>query len=286
MKLSKALLLEMSTDTLLYHRSTHNFKIGDTIKPHGIGLNNKHFYIERDNVEKFLEQYRPANKPSRGNSVYLSVIKKSRFIEKGTLYVCKIASNSKWHITNSRLVDELYDRIDQYPENKNIAETYWKPDKFQISQSTVKDIEILADKVIVVDIVKEQRDYNKGDIVKLKKDFIDIHKYSGIDGIWLYSEDDVNKHIEASKEDKIKLAKKIGIKLIIAGMETKLTFPKGMKLKVSLIRLNVPGKRQTYSKSPYSAIMFRTISNPFFQLYVFPSNLDKDENFSQVFEKI
>ncbi len=114
--MSKPILTEISENVTLYHRSEYPMKVGDVIKAKK-DEDGKH-WLEHIPSEIGLEYYRREkfpDKPSRFTCVYSSVVPRSRFVDKGTLYVVK--PRGKIHVANSAIIDKFHDDFDRRNEN-------------------------------------------------------------------------------------------------------------------------------------------------------------------------
>ncbi len=91
--LAELLLKEVTEDTVLYHRSFKNYKLGDIINPSSNEKSTDHYKsFSNEGMEMYLEKYRKENHPelpSRGKCVYCSVVPRSAFYGKGYLYEVK-----------------------------------------------------------------------------------------------------------------------------------------------------------------------------------------------------
>lgn len=167
----KSILREVSENVTLYHRSRYPMKVGDIIKAKR-DEDGKH-WLEDLPSEIGLEYYRREkypDKPSRFTSVYSSVIPRSRFVHKGTLYVVK--PRGKIHVANSAIIDEFHENFDRrnsnyeemrkmakeepeelrYYINQFDADNYWKGGG---KKANKEDIEVLSDSAIITEIIDE-----------------------------------------------------------------------------------------------------------------------------------
>ncbi len=173
---STELLTEISENVTLYHRSKYPMKVGDVVKPKK-DEDGKH-WLEHVPAEIALELMRRkdfSNKPSRFNCVYSSVIPRSRFVDKGTLYVVK--PRGKMLVTNSALIDEIHENFDRRshdmfgfdsyeeirklmkdnPEHLLNALDYWDAKRYWEGSGKVRkeDVEVLSDEAVIVEVVDE-----------------------------------------------------------------------------------------------------------------------------------
>jgi len=165
------ILTEISENVTLYHRSNYPMTVGDLIKSKR-SEDGKH-WLENIPSEIGLEFYRRkhfSDKPSRLNCVYSSVIPRSRFVDKGILYVVK--PRGKIHVANSTLIDEFHEKFDrdnpnfeeirriakERPERLEweidpfLAELYWKNDGKKAKR---EDVEILSESAVVIEIIDD-----------------------------------------------------------------------------------------------------------------------------------
>lgn len=185
--LNEELLLELSSNSTLYHRSPLKLKVGDSITPR---LNKKGEHWLKSNImEILLDEYRKQNtpnKPSRFTSIYTTPIPRGRFVDKGYLYVVKPVGN--FHMTDSTIIDQMQDEwtrstmgissysMDDFYEDIKRAKTgdkksidelmyyfptllasrYWT-DNQRVSKNNINNIEILCESVIVTEVVEDNR---------------------------------------------------------------------------------------------------------------------------------
>lgn len=167
-------LLELSENSTLYHYSEKKMKVGDVIKPRKV----KGTHWLAKNVEEItLEHLRKtefSDKPSRLESIYTSVIPRSRFVDKGYLYVVKPQGN--FFMTDSTLIDNLgyqfYRELDRQYGMNRVSEiqqkikdkdyytledikyclpieayTYWEGTQ----GGDLKDLEVLCDSAVITE---------------------------------------------------------------------------------------------------------------------------------------
>lgn len=168
--LIESILLEITEKTVLYHRSSKKYNVGDILTPHEAVGKGEHVSRKRK-FEQGLERVRLEkypNKPSRFKSVFCSLVPRSRFIGKGLLYGVTPIGN--FHVTNSELIDELgelesRERLGYY-DIEDIGKEYWSNTK--IIRSIIKAYEVLCDKVKVVEVIDEKgKDIKLNDKIKL-----------------------------------------------------------------------------------------------------------------------
>lgn len=188
------LLNEISEKTTLYHRSPHDFKIGQILDGSKKSGQKEHRaqgsdWAGNEMAELLLEEYRQKNHPnlpSRNDVIYTSVVPRARFLGKGRLYEVKIAEDASYHITNAEIIDELKEltyqretgRYGGVPQKKidQLVKAYWKPTGW-LGREHVKSIEVIATKVKVVGIPDEDHegmeipDLRPGDTVKLNEPY-------------------------------------------------------------------------------------------------------------------
>ncbi|HRW21679.1 MAG TPA: hypothetical protein P5509_06885 [Bacteroidales bacterium] len=169
-------LYELSENSTLYHRSFNKYKVGDIIHP-SVGKKGTH-WSEDDVMEIGLEEFRKENypnRPSRANAVYSSVIPRSRFFDKGYLYVVKPIGN--FFMTDSMLIDQLNEDLFQSQKNSPRGfltltdakkypkvvlnflswynmKKYWEGVK-SLPKKRWGDLEILADQAQVVQVIED-----------------------------------------------------------------------------------------------------------------------------------
>ena len=176
-------LFELSENSTLYHRSIKKLKVGDVIKPRKIKGSH---WLEKSEMELALEQMRKESyphRPSRFDCVYTSPHPRSRFLDKGDLYVVRPVGNM--FMTDSTLIDDIgeqfsrwfysYDGygLSDYERPKIIklanqgderalkelvyglpyeANLYWQGKGTQY----IKDLEILSDSAVVTEVPVEE----------------------------------------------------------------------------------------------------------------------------------
>lgn len=189
-------LYELSSNSTLFHRSMHKFNVGDVIKPK---LDNKgNHWLQSSSMEIALEKLRQKDfkdRPSRFNCVYTSVIPRSRFVDKGYLYVVEPIGNI--FMTDSRLIDQIdhefisnlnrytYDYDEQVELIKKVrageknaieellwslpynAHVYWEGVKSL--RGRIEDIEVLCDACRVTEVINDNR-LKIGDEIKINKE--------------------------------------------------------------------------------------------------------------------
>ena len=169
--MSKSLLSEISENVTLYHRSNHPMKVGDVVKPKR-DEDGKH-WLEHVVSEVGMEYYRKKHfpdKPSRLNCVYSAVIPRSRFVDKGNLYVVK--PRGKIHVADSSIIDLFHESFDREhsdfermrrlakdkPEQMEwyidhfSADRYWKGDGRKAKK---ENVEVLSDSAVVVEVIDD-----------------------------------------------------------------------------------------------------------------------------------
>jgi len=233
----KTILTELSEKNTLYHRSLKKMKVGDIIKPH-MGKSGAH-WLSNKAFEAVLEAFRKKNypdRPSRLNCIYSSLIPKSRFIDKGYLYV--VQPTGKMFMTDSLLIDEMDDKFSRETMNfyergiknddivKNpekflheldyfSAERYWKG-KIHGIRKNVNRIEVLSESAQVIEVVSEDK-LNVGDKVKITEpNKVDVE-------ITLYvNENDISKYKEKTDDTFNKFIEDVN-RLFSGNVEPKLT---------------------------------------------------------------
>jgi len=168
-------LFELSDNSTLYHRSFKKYKVGDIIQP---SVGKKGYHWSEDNVMEIgLEEFRKQNfpnRPSRSNCVYSSVIPRSRFSDKGYLYVVKLIGN--YFMTDSLLIDQLNEDLYQNQKDtpgflsledaKKYPKTvmdclgyynmnrYWKGVK-SLPKNRWGDLEVLSNAVEIIQVIED-----------------------------------------------------------------------------------------------------------------------------------
>jgi hypothetical protein len=196
--LVESLLKEISEKTPLYHRSLKKLEVGEKIKPN----NSSEGFLYKLS-ELALEEERKItapDAPSRLNCIYSSLIPRSRFVDKGYLYIIKPIG--KIFVADSTLIDKVMEKFDreyyeefsrfdgrQARENyesevrKNPAMLlrflpteayyYWKgyiPKFSEQGKQALRDIEILSEGAEVREVVKESEKsvpFVVGDLVEV-----------------------------------------------------------------------------------------------------------------------
>lgn len=210
------LLAELSERNTLYHRSLKKMKVGDIIKPR-MDKTGSHWLASLP-FELVLEEYRKEkfpNAPSRLNCIYSSVVPKSRFVDKGYLYIIKPIG--KMLMTNSSYIDILADRFSReeiryydrgikaadikanpkhflYDLDYYLAQKYWKGE-IENGRKDIDDIEILSESAKIIEIVNEENKLIVGNNVKVtESDKI----YCTVD---LYLEEDMIDKYESKSDE-------------------------------------------------------------------------------------
>jgi len=177
-----SMLFELSENSTLYHRSTKKLKEGDIIKPKKIKGSH---WLENQPMEIVLEYLRKTeypDRPSRFECIYTSAHPRSRFLDKGDLYVVKPIGNL--FMTDSTLIDNIGEefsnwlhRFDNYGsdhekarlikgakdgDERSIqqliyglpyeAHIYWKGTQ----RGNIKDLEILSDSAVITEVPQEE----------------------------------------------------------------------------------------------------------------------------------
>jgi hypothetical protein len=168
------LLFEISSNSTLYHRSMKKMSVGDTIVVPK-NKEGKHWLQSSafEQAMEFMRQESYSDRPSRFNCVYSSLIPRSRFVDKGYLYVINPIGNI--FMTNSSYIDdavELFDRKfyslsddsrDYYKDNPHMlvnlldfrANNYWEG--ITSYKNSLKNIEVLSDGAIITQVIKDKK---------------------------------------------------------------------------------------------------------------------------------
>jgi hypothetical protein len=110
--LNEQLLLELSSNSTLYHRSPIKLKVGDKIQPKK-NKDGQH-WLQSSMMEVALEEFRKRNfpdRPSRFSAIYTTPYPRSRFVDKGYLYA--VQPIGECFMTDSMLIDELQNQFDR-----------------------------------------------------------------------------------------------------------------------------------------------------------------------------
>ena len=176
--------------------------------------------MEKKKFEKALELFRQKNypdEPSRFTSVFTSVIPRSRFKDKGYLYVIK--PEGKMLMTDSRLIDEMeqdfdreyFDRLEygfreedekylnENPERLSIflngllADQYWRGELYGADK---EGIEVLCERAKITEIIERKKeDLIHGDRVIVLED----NKVFAVTHIY-FEKEDIKKLKDKEKE--------------------------------------------------------------------------------------
>jgi len=106
--INEVLLLEISNDTVLYHRSFDKFEVGNIINPSKKFTDQTPHRLSSSKYEQEFEKYRKENYPdvpSRLNCVYTSIVPNSAFKGRGFLY--EVKPIGKFHLTMAWLINEM-----------------------------------------------------------------------------------------------------------------------------------------------------------------------------------
>lgn len=275
-------LNELSSNSTLYHRSMHKFKVGDKItsQKNKDGIH----WLENQSMEIALESFRKDNfpaLPSRFNCVYLSVIPRSRFTDKGYLYT--VRPIGKYFMTDSLLIDKLNDSFSRNQSNSSFgsdltlkdfkeypgkaehfldfydAKNYWKGVK-SLPKDRVGDIEILADEAVVTEVIEDPSNIlREGMDVTVTEDekikvFFNI--FNSKDKKEVLSLDEISQIIKYLETYVIDTSFK-PINYDSNVYESKGFLRKGAKLKITFIRTNnSKNEFDNERKGKYNTIMF------------------------------
>jgi len=300
--LLEMLLEEITERTTIYHRSPIKLNVGDTVKPKLTGKGNAHWLSEKK-TEQALEQIRLQDfpdKPSRLQCVYSSLIPRSRFVDKGYLYVVKPVG--KVHVTDSKIIDDYNERFDRewyeryygsYGDEKTeYYEEYFKENPKQLAsvgdyyggrrywsgvtptKENIRDIEVLSDSAIVVE---EIVDGNKTTPLRIGDEVVVTE--SGKLQAWMdlyingehyknkenYTEEEFNQLIESIKNEVYDTGATIEDNFKNRHAKFKGTLKKGAKLIVRSIESS--GTRETV-QGKYNSIHFDFYvnGNPIYRL--------------------
>jgi hypothetical protein len=246
-------IVELSSHTDLYHRTTANLLPGDVIEGK---RSSKH--REKRQAERALENARVerfSDKPSRIGSAFASLVPRSRFAGFGQLYKVALIPGDPYLVADSILIDKLWDIESKAVDNayrigknhdmhtinnlvlydieragKSIIDNFWKG--VTATKENLADIEVMAPRFRVLEKVEEgQTVVRSGDTIKL-----------GVE-IWVT--------IGGAPENRLlSKMKDTGMEISPYGGSFKL--PIGTILK---IRSATPGKRDA-AERPWSEISF------------------------------
>jgi len=194
--LSDSVLLELSSNSTLYHRSPIKLKVGDRIQSRK-NKDGRH-WLQDSLVEIALEEFRKRNfpnRPSRFNAIYTTPYPRSRFVDKGYLYA--VQPVGEVFMTDSMLIDEINDYFSRslsdldFDEQGDIRSRVLSGDKNAVDEivymlpyseaglywrgilnrpvSMRKNIEVLCEGAIVTEIINDNRLKN-GDVIKIESD--------------------------------------------------------------------------------------------------------------------
>jgi len=246
-------IVELSSRTDLYHRTTANLLPGDVIEGKRSSKNREKRQAERALEIARIERF--SNKPSRIGSAFASLVPRSRFSGYGQLYKVALIPGDPYLVADSMLIDELWDIESKAVDNaysigrnhdmntvnnlifheieragKGIIDKFWKG--ATATKENLADIEVMAPRFRVLEKVEEgQAVVRSGDTIKL-----------GVE-IWVI--------IGGAPENRLlSKMKDTGMEISPYGGSFKL--PIGTVLK---IRSATPGKRDA-GKKPWSQISF------------------------------
>jgi len=282
-------LFEISEQSTLYHRSMKKMEVGEIIKPKKIKGTH---WLEKNIFESVLEYFRQKkfpDRPSRFNSIYCSIIPRTRFKDKGYLYVVKPIGNML--MTNSKFIDrmsrsfddrildlpmeytlELRKEIEKNPE-KGLqflsymdAEMYWEG----ITGGNKEDIEVLCESAIVEEIIgRKEGELINGDKVEVKENnkvFVNTSIYFKKEDIKRFKENDreIVNYINNFKSLYINPEEKLleysgewgGGNLNLSGY-----LKKGVRLKAAYVTSSMRDEKEDRPRYKYTRIIFEPYIN-------------------------
>ena len=246
-------IVELSSRTDLYHRTTANLQPGDAVEGKRSSKSREKSQAERALENARIERF--SDKPSRIGSTFASLVPRSRFAGFGQLYKVALIPGDPYLVADSMLVDKLWDIESKAVDNayrigrnhdantinnlvlykigqdgKSIIDDFWKG--VTATKENLADIEVMAPRFRVLEKVEEgQAVVRSGDTIKLG---VEIWVTTGgAPGSWLLSK-----------------MKDSGMEISPYGGSFKL--PIGTVLK---IKSATPGKRDA-GKKPWSQISF------------------------------
>ena len=144
------LLREVSSGSVLYHRSKADLEPGDVLTSDKTSSDSHKRKAEAERAFEEMRQDRFASKPSRLRSVFLSPTPKSRFNMKGDLY--KVEARGRVHAADSRLFDAYMAPYDwpMIESKKEATLCYWENCQ-PLRSVDPKYIEVLTEKAVVLE---------------------------------------------------------------------------------------------------------------------------------------
>ena len=246
-------IVELSSRTDLYHRTTANLQPGDVVEGKRSSKSREKSQAERALENARIERF--SDKPSRIGSTFASLVPRSRFAGFGQLYRVALIPGDPYLVADSMLIDKLWDiesaavnnaystgrnhdintinnlvlyKIGQ--DGKNIIDDFWNG--VTATKENLADIEVMAPRFRVLEKVEEgQAVVRSGDTIKL-----------GVE-IWVWTGGAPGSLLLSKMKDS-------GMEISPYGGSFKL--PIGTVLK---IRSATPGKKDA-GKKPWSQISF------------------------------
>ncbi len=288
--LKESLLLELSNNSTLYHRSPNEYKVGDKIMGQRSRPDVKEMLLE------YVRQKSFEDLPNRTRCIYSSPVPRSRFMDKGILYVVKPIGNH--FITDSRIIDEIGNKISDYGvenrivEKEEVAENidfylgafnvshlidrYWKGSESNKSKDKLQDLEILSEGIEIIEVINQTEKLFTGDEIKVVGEF-------SIELPYFLTENETDDE-ETAKTKQQMIAKYFDSVDKSKSYNQRGTIKKGTVLKVAGTRRKMDqskDERKEFSAGPseFTAIylQFPDFGTPFFMI---PQN-----NFLDVIEK-
>ncbi|MCK9575752.1 MAG: hypothetical protein WC979_02610 [Candidatus Pacearchaeota archaeon] len=278
-------LFELSNNSTLYHHSMAKFKVGDVItsQKNGDGVH----WLANDPMEIGLEFFRKKHypdRPSRFDCVYSSIIPRTRFSDKGYLYVVQPVGSL--FMTDSMIIDSLGDefmreRMTPYYETLTIndfkknpeeaerilsyysAKRYWDGVK-SLPRERWGDIEVLSNSAIVTQVIEDSGTVLRPgmDVVVTEDNIIDVT-------MTIYNQHPKENDTQLFDNEQIATMLSYIEKHIINGKFEQQSYNKNVydirgylrkdaKLKTTFIRTNLAKNVHTYDtvKGKYSLITF------------------------------
>jgi len=246
-------IVELSSRTDLYHRTTANLQPGDVVEGKRSSKSREKSQAERALENARIERF--SDKPSRIGSTFASLVPRSRFAGFGQLYKVALIPGDPYLVADSMLVDKLWDIESKAVDNaysigrnhdvntinnlvlykigqdgKSVINDFWKG--VTATKENLADIEVMAPRFRVLEKVEEgQAVVRSGDTIKL-----------GVE-IWVTTGGAPGSLLLSKMKDS-------GMEISPYGGSFKL--PIGTVLK---IRSATPGKKDA-GKKPWSQISF------------------------------
>jgi len=296
--LIKEMLLQerstLPTEVDLYHRSRHNFKVGDiidgshsskfrdessvekVIEAGRVNMINSAWKRENPSFYKTVKRKRTLITPepsaidsnqkplSRLNCVYASLVPRSRFMNYGKLYRVKLVDDN-YQIANSMLIDSLHDKISRKTSDYDYRMFRENED------SIIKDIlfsvqfyveryfeEPKIDKLNLQDIEVYARKMQVVEVVDEKDKILTGDTVISSEPITVVAYAMLNEKIKDNFEQ---MFADIGVKIKKLEYDYEVVIPANKKFTLSSLNKRITNRVQgppdSYSKYPVSSIIFQ-----------------------------